>query len=58
MYISNTNPFIQKSNVTYNVNLKGQKTNIGNNAITLRELFNRDVNDFVHITKNSINYIT
>ena len=49
------NPFIQKSNISYNINLRNQKPFVMGDSITLKELFNGDVNDTVTITKNNIN---
>ena len=58
---SNNNPFKNKSsnnNPFGNVNLRGGKPTTFGDAITLRELFNRNINDKVSITKRSINYNT
>jgi hypothetical protein len=53
--IPNKNPFLKKGNISYSINLRNQKPVAVGDSITLRELFNGDVEDRVTITKNNIN---
>ena len=53
--IPNKNPFLKKDNISYSINLRNQKPVEIGDSITLRELFNGDVDDRVTITKNNIN---
>ena len=53
--VPNKNPFLKKGNISYSINLRNQKPVAVGDSITLRELFNGEVEDRVTITKNNIN---
>ena len=53
---SNRNPFKQNNDIAYSINLRNEKPVAYGDSITLREIFNGDVDDKVNITKKSINF--
>ena len=52
--VNNKNP-LKQSNMPNNNNLRKAKQIVNGDSITLRELFNGDIDDIVTITKNEIN---